>query len=142
MSMSDPRSRIVLHMNWKGQTLPVILGGLPSKKNGNHGKSSSEWLTLEQPSKEKIISISPYSQIMLGNYTTPTFLIHSTTDDLVPLEQAKQTHGALKSKGIPTGLSVVDDVPHLFDLYRDNADGRCWKSVVEGYQFLCQQIQS
>lgn len=28
---TDPRCRIVLHINWKAQTLPVILGGLPSK---------------------------------------------------------------------------------------------------------------
>jgi pimeloyl-ACP methyl ester carboxylesterase len=31
-NMDDARCRIVLHVNWKAQTLPVILNGLPSRK--------------------------------------------------------------------------------------------------------------
>ncbi|KAF2173930.1 hypothetical protein M409DRAFT_16198 [Zasmidium cellare ATCC 36951] len=135
-NMEDPRSRIVLHMNCKGQALPILLGGLPPKSKAD--KAVGEYLDLPQPDVEKLVSISPWSQIMRGNYTTPTYLIHSTTDDLVPLEQMEATHEALRSKGIPTGLSVVEDVPHLFDLYRDKPDKRCWKAVVEGYRFLHQ----
>lgn len=135
-NMEDPRSRIVLHMNCKGQALPILLGGLPPKSKLPDNAVPAQYLQLPQPALDKIVSISPYSQIMRGNYETPTYLIHSTTDDLVPLQQMQGTFEALKSKGVPTGLSVVEDVPHLFDLYRDRPDKRCWKAVVEGYRFL------
>jgi acetyl esterase/lipase len=59
-------------------------------------------------------------------------------DDLVPLQQARDTYEALKSRGIESGFSVVEGVPHLFDLYRDREDGRSWKAVREGYQFLVE----
>ena len=29
--LTDPRCRIVLHINWKAQTLPVIINGLPNR---------------------------------------------------------------------------------------------------------------
>lgn len=136
--MSDPRSRIVLHMNCKGQALPILINGLPPKSRISEKKTDC-YLQQEQPPLDKIIEISPRSQIERGNYRTPTYLIHSTTDDLVPLLEMQGTYEALEKKGVECGLSVVDDVPHLFDLYRD-PDGRCWKAILEGYHFLYSYI--
>ena len=34
-SIEDPRCRIILHINWKWQTLPVILNGLSSKEKAS-----------------------------------------------------------------------------------------------------------
>jgi hypothetical protein len=76
MNPEDSRSRIVLHMNWRGQALPVLLGGLPSKDKLNDLSKEKEYYSMKQPSKEDIMSISPASQIRLGNYQVPTFLIH------------------------------------------------------------------
>ncbi|KAL9079385.1 MAG: hypothetical protein Q9157_001731 [Trypethelium eluteriae] len=132
--MSDPRSRLVLHMNCKGQALPILMDGLPPKSRTSE-KEADRYLQLEQPPRDKIIEISPRSQIERGNYRTPTYLIHSTADDLVPLEEMQGTYEALKKKGVECGSSVVDDVPHLFDLYRD-PDGKCWKAILKGYEFL------
>ncbi|KAI9688872.1 MAG: Type I Iterative PKS [Bathelium mastoideum] len=136
--MSDPRSRLVLHMNCKGQALPILINGLPAK-NAISEKDAERYLRLEQPPLDKIVEISPRSQIERGNYRTPTYLIHSTADDLVPLEQMQGTYESLKQKGVECGLYVVDNVPHLFDLYRD-PDNRCWKAVLEGYQFLHNHV--
>ncbi|KAL9094912.1 MAG: hypothetical protein Q9165_002862 [Trypethelium subeluteriae] len=136
--MSDPRSRLVLHMNCKGQALPILIEGLPPKSRISE-KEADSYLQLEQPPLDKIIEISPRSQIERGNYHTPTYLIHSTTDDLVPLEQMRGTYEALEEKGVECGLSVVDDVPHLFDIYRD-PDGRCWKAILKGYEFLYSHV--
>jgi len=138
-SMADPRSRIVLHMNWKGQALPVLLNGLPTKSQVAP-EDQHKYLSLPQPDDDRVVSISACSQIRMGNYKTPTFLIHSDEDDLVPLRQAQDTYKALKGQGIKTGMSVVNGVPHLFDLYRDREDKRGWKAVSEGYQFLVSTI--
>ncbi|KAF2004767.1 ketoacyl-synt-domain-containing protein [Amniculicola lignicola CBS 123094] len=138
-SVADPRSRIVLHMNWKGQTLPILLDGLPPKSRVSSEEQES-FLSLPQPATDRVVAISPCSQIRLGNYKTPTFLVHSDEDDLVPLQQARDTFEALKSTGVECGISVVDGVPHLFDLYRDKEDGRCWGAVKEGYEFLCKKM--
>lgn len=42
MSMTDPRSRIALHMSWKGQALATLLDGLPSKKQLGAGEWRGE----------------------------------------------------------------------------------------------------
>lgn len=43
MSLDDPRSRIVLHMNWEGKSLPVLINGLrrTSDPASRHVKSPS-----------------------------------------------------------------------------------------------------
>jgi acetyl esterase/lipase len=136
MSPIDSRSRIALHMNWKAQALPVLLGGLPSKSQLRHdGHPAKNWHSLPQPSKEQIVKISPYAQIMRGKYHTPTFLFHGTEDDLIPWHQTKKVHDALVSKGVRAGCAIVKGAEHLFDLYPD-PDGKSWEAVLEGYRFL------
>jgi acetyl esterase/lipase len=136
MSLADSRSRIALHMNWKAQTLPILLGGLPSKSQLPHDtKDTKRYHLLPQPSREEIILISPYAQILRGSYCTPTFLIHGTEDDLIPWQQTQKVYDALVSKGIRAGSAVVEGAEHLFDLYPD-PDEKGWKAVQEGYGFL------
>ncbi len=89
MSPSDPRSRIILHMNWKGQALPVLCNGLPSKFTVST-IDLGKYQCLEQPPQEQIIGISPYAQIIQDNYKTPTYVIHGTKDDLIPWQQAQK----------------------------------------------------
>ncbi|KAJ5604418.1 hypothetical protein N7510_009572 [Penicillium lagena] len=142
MSLSDPRSRIALHMNWKGQALPVLLNGLPSKKkllDDGDDASSTNWLDLPQPSMDRVRALSPYAQIVEGNYRVPTFLIHGTRDDLIPWEQSVRTTDALASQGVGAGVAIVEDAVHLFDLYRD-PEGKYWEAVLEGYDFLLKHL--
>ena len=124
-------------MNWHGQALPVLLNGLPpaSKSKG----STKNWHSLPQPTHEQIISISPQSQIVRGTYRTPTFLVHGTTDDLIPWTQSQKTHDALVEKGVEAGVAIVEGKKHLFDLYRD-VDGKGWEAVRRGYEFLFKQL--
>lgn len=138
MSPSDPRSRIILHMNWKGQTLPILLNGLPSKPASRASKSThtntTDYTHLPQPSDEQIASISPLAQVHRDTYRTPTYLIHGTRDDLIPWQQSREFSDALEAKGVAVGLGVVEGKGHLFDLYRD-PDGKGWESVRQGYEF-------
>lgn len=118
-------------MNWKGQALPVLLNGLPSKAKADN----KTWEALPQPSTSQIVSISPYSQIVCGNYHTPTFLIHGSKDDLIPWEQTKQTHDTLAGRGVKSECLILEDAVHLFDLL-DDPTGKGWEAILEGYKFL------
>lgn len=83
MNLEDPRSRIVLHMNWKGQAPAVLLSGLPSKeKCHKDGLDEASFFDLPTPKLEDVVSISPASQIRRGNYRVPTFLIHGESNDV------------------------------------------------------------
>ncbi|KAL3470338.1 hypothetical protein BJX99DRAFT_267529 [Aspergillus californicus] len=134
MAPEDPRSRIVLHMNWRGQCLPVLLRGLPTAD----AVSPSELPALmsqSQPAIEEIQRVSPYAQIKKGIYRTPTFVIHGTEDDLIPWAQSVRTVDALKANGVRAEVVVAKGKVHLFDLYRD-VDGSSWETVRQGYDFI------
>ena len=133
MSPKDARSRIALHMNWKGQTLPVLFGGLRFAKDGNSAQQ------LPQPAKEDVVKASPYAQIVNGAYKSPTHIVFGTNDDLIPWQQAQRTADALKQAGVESGLTLVSDEPHLFDIYPDRENKR-WNAVLEGYKFLLDRV--
>lgn len=141
MSPADPRSRIVLHMNWTGQMLPVILDGLPSRAQADAvGSLKGDYYTrMPQPSAERVAAISPCAQIRAGNYATPTYIVHGTRDDLIPWQQAQATYRALVARGVPAGLEIVEGAEHLFDLYRSR--GKEWQVVLRGYEFLFEQFR-
>jgi acetyl esterase/lipase len=128
----------VLHINWKAQTLPVITGGLPSRKKAAK-LGERDWMALPQPAVDKLIPISPLAQIVRGNYRTPTFLVHGTSDDLIPWQQSQVTYNALLEQGVASHLQLVPNGPHVCDLSSDTeSDG--WKAVLKGYEFLCSYV--
>ncbi|CZR52558.1 related to polyketide synthase [Phialocephala subalpina] len=133
---SDPRARLVLHINWKAQTIPLIIGGLPSKsKILSSSSNPRDYYNLPQPSSDKVIPCSPIAQIRNGNYKTPTFFVHGTNDELIPWQQTKRTFEELKGKGVQTELVLVKGAPHVCDLSSE-AESEGWKAVVRGYEFL------
>jgi acetyl esterase/lipase len=135
---NDARSRIVLHMNWHGQTLPVLFRGLPCAEHAGRTEGAT-WHNMAQPPNDEIVRGSPYAQIVRGNYKSPTHIIFGTKDDLIPWQQAKRTADALRMAGIESGLTLVKDQPHLFDMYGDPT-GKKWEAVLEGYAFLLNRI--
>lgn len=134
MSLSDPRSRIVLHMNWKGQTVPLLFHGLPSKTKA---KTSADinYRALPQPPAEVIARISPYAQAQLGNYKTPTYLVHGTNDDLIPWQQTQRMLNELRAQGVAAEADILEGAEHLFDMCHD-PDGSRWVAVEKAYNFL------
>ncbi|RDW93187.1 non-reducing polyketide synthase spyA [Aspergillus mulundensis] len=143
MSLSDARSRIALHMNWRGQALPVLLNGLPSKNklsSENMEYDAQDWLSLPQPDLERVRAVSPYAQIKSGNYSVPTFLIHGAKDDLVPWKQAQKAADALAAQGVPNGIEIIESAVHLFDLFRD-PEGKYKGAIMRGLQFLVEHVQ-
>lgn len=127
MSATDGRSRLVLYMNWHGRALHVLLNGL----------NKADLKEPPTPTEEEIISVSPLAQIRLGNYSTPTFIIHSQEDDLIPWQQAHRVWQGLQKRGVDSQLRIIDGAPHLFDLYtRYNKRPDLAHVVKEGYDFL------
>ncbi|KAL3440360.1 hypothetical protein BJX65DRAFT_314881 [Aspergillus insuetus] len=138
MAPQDPRSRIILHMNWKGQFMPVLLRGLPHAESVSESEAQA-LLCQPQPPLEEIQRVSPYAQIKKGNYHTPTFIIHGTEDDLIPWTQSMRTIEALKARGVKADILAPQGKIHLFDMYRD-PDGSSWEVVKKGYEFLVDVV--
>lgn len=137
---SDPRCRIVLHMNWKAQTLPVLIWGLPCKTSARHEDAdSNDCDALPQPPFEEVMPCSPLAQIRRGNYSTPTFLVHGTADDLIPWQQSRRTYECLVDRGVSAKLALVDGAPHVCDMSSD-IESPGWKVVLRGYEFLAQTV--
>ncbi|KAK2037271.1 beta-ketoacyl synthase domain-containing protein [Colletotrichum somersetense] len=132
---TDPRARIVLHMNWKAQTLPVVINGLPSKSLAASMNRNIDWNTLPQPPVDEIRRCSPLAQVRKGNYVTPTFLVHGKEDDLIPWQQSLRTIEEMKERGIDGQLVLVPGAPHICDTSRDpTAPG--WQAVLEAYRWI------
>lgn len=137
---ADPRCRIVLHMNWKAQTLPVILSGLPCEAGmvGNEMETTN-WTALPQPPVVEIVRCSALAQVKRGNYKTPTFLVHGTADELIPWQQSRRIWRELVDRGISAGLALVEGAPHICDTSNDPGSPD-WKAVLQGYGFLAREV--
>ncbi|KAE9372419.1 BcPKS19, polyketide synthase [Stipitochalara longipes BDJ] len=133
---TDSRFRLILHINWKAQTLPVIIGGLPSKSVlASKHKTITDILHQPQPAKDKLQQCSPRAQIQKGNYRTPTFFIHGTDDELIPWQMTQGTYEVLRNSGVVSGMELVKDVGHICDLSSE-PESEGWKATVKGYEFL------
>lgn len=127
-------------MNWKAQTLPVILSGLPHGTGAvNSDEIATFWTALPQPSIAEIQRCSVLAQVKRGDYTTPTFLVHGTADELIPWQQSHRTWRELVDRGIEAGLALVEGAPHICDTSHD-PESADWKAVVQGYDFLAQAV--
>jgi acetyl esterase/lipase len=135
LSVSDPRSRIALHMNWAGQSIPILLGRMKTAQKGLSGKPM-----FEQPTTEEIDPINPRAQIEKGNYKTPTYMVHGTADDLIPFEQTKETYEKLVEMEVEAGVKIVEGEAHLFDL-REGTDKKRLGVIEDGYEFLFRQLR-
>ena len=132
LAPSDPRSRIALYMNMQGRSLNVLLNGMDNSKRKEP----------QAPSSQQVAAVSPLAQIRSGGYATPTFIIHPRQDDLIPWEQAQRTFEALRVGGVEAELRIVEDVPHLFDVYRGyHANQGAKEAVREGYEFLYKHVR-
>ena len=120
--------------------VPVLVKGLPSKKRIPEN-DRTDWKSLPMPSVEEIRSISPYAQILQGNYRTPTFMVHGNRDDLIPWEQSQKTIEALQARGVAAGIEIPNDAGHAFDLFpAEDHLGNGWAAVEAAYDFACRQL--
>ncbi|PMD57540.1 uncharacterized protein K444DRAFT_653862 [Hyaloscypha bicolor E] len=101
---TDPRFRLILHFNWKAQTLPVIIGGFPSK-SALSSSSKSVTDVMHQPQLQQC---SPRAQIVKRNYKTPTVFTHGTDDGMIPWQMTQGTYETLSESGEQTGVELPE----------------------------------
>lgn len=131
LARNDPRSRLALYMNYHGRTLQVLLNGLDKRSRREP----------PAPTPTNVADVSPLAHIRSGTYATPTFIIHPRQDDLIPWQHARQTWEVLRARGIDVELRIVEDVPHLFDVYPEyQGNEAARRAVTEGYEFLCRYV--
>jgi acetyl esterase/lipase len=135
MAPSDARSRIALYMNWHGRTLHILLHGL-DKSRPREEQMRKRLLQAD------VEAISPLAHVRDGTYATPTFIIHPRKDDLIPWQQAERTYKAMRVQGVDAELRILEEGPHLFDVYREYGSNEAAKGAVnEGYSFLCKYAE-
>ena len=123
-SVEDPRSLIVLRMNWQAKTVETLIRGT-SRMSLENQRSSG---TIE---RGYVDAMSPYAQIEKGMYHTPTLLVHGTEDDVVPFTQSSRTVEKLKENGVNGELVMVQDAGHLFDLQDEETDNEgVWQQIL------------
>ncbi|KAL8713852.1 MAG: hypothetical protein Q9220_001997 [cf. Caloplaca sp. 1 TL-2023] len=152
MSTQDPRARIPLHMNWTGNTVPILLGALSLKEKQRRAGDSSASVSLQphdgrtrlpRPLASRIEAISPLAQIGKGNYRTPTYFLHGSEDDFIPWQETQGTYDALIASGVEAGISVVQGGGHMFEMLGvPKGDEKVWKAVLDAYQFLFERLRS
>jgi len=141
LTLKDDRAKIILHMCWYSQTIPILVHGLPHKDSVAATTDKKDWRYLPPASVEQVQGISPLWQIRQGNYKIPTFIAHCNNDDWLPLSMSETTIGELKARGIPSSLVVADQCTHAFDLFPvGDPLGVGWAALEQGYDFICSQL--
>ena len=136
---TDPRSRMALLMNIRGQTLSVLCNGLTCSSGQTNGLEISR--EPKEPTRAQMQAVSPLWHIRNGDYTTPTFIVHGTDDDLIPVAQAQRVEAAMAERGVPGQVRVVEGAVHLFDLEPGfERNGEAKRAVSDGYDFLRGQV--
>ena len=140
LTLKDDRAKIILHMCWNSQTIPILVHGLPHKDTVK-ATDQTDWRYRPAASTEQVQAISPLWQIKQGNYKTPTFIVHGNGDDWLPLSMSERTIAELGRQGIPASLAVPEQCGHAFDLFPvgDPLDVG-WTAIEQGYKFICSQL--
>ncbi|KAI9709676.1 MAG: hypothetical protein M1828_002375 [Chrysothrix sp. TS-e1954] len=136
----DPRSELVLSLFKEGNGLPLMLNGIRPDPSDGASSSGSTTTSFSPPSASSIAAVSPLAHLRQGAYTTPTFLIHGTRDEIVPFRTAETFADTLKAKGVKGGLAAVKNVRHIHDLKLVEGDDGWWQGVGVGYDFLFREL--
>lgn len=111
---TDQDSRVTCVVNFFGLSDFSVIGDFPSQID-HCAAPSPESLLIGGPVKEnreKALAASPITYVSADD---PPFLtIHGTKDQLVPFDQGKRLHEALKKAGVSSILIPVEEGGHGF----------------------------
>jgi acetyl esterase/lipase len=122
----DPRFELVLALFEEGdQGLSLLLNGL---------SDSDDW--RRKPSAQAIAAVSPVAQVRVGKYTTPTFVVHGSDDEVVPHSMAIRLVREMRGRGIECGLLTVPGGKHMQGVVLRPGTLRWEAEIGPGYEFL------
>ncbi|KXX79217.1 Conidial yellow pigment biosynthesis polyketide synthase [Madurella mycetomatis] len=137
----DARSELVLSLFKDGIGLPLLIHGLTRSAAGVSGSGSRINTLLTPPARELVASISPLSRLRAGEYTVPTYIIHGTADEVVPVEAAERFVSEARARGVRCGFLAVPGGRHVHDVGVEEGS-REWEEGVEGgYRFLLDVLK-
>ncbi|KAI1444132.1 hypothetical protein F5Y02DRAFT_428086 [Annulohypoxylon stygium] len=140
LTLKDDRARLILHMNWKAQTVQLLIRGLPHKSRVATDDLTN-WKALPFPPIEKVRECNPYWHILQGTYRTPTFMVHGDDDDWLPHQMSEKSIAALHQRGVPCGIRIAKQCGHGFDLWpKEDKLGDGWSAIETAYDFACEQL--
>jgi acetyl esterase/lipase len=120
----DPRSEMVFVTFNERNAISILLDGF---------RADDQYV---KPSRERVQAVSPLAQVRLGRYRTPTFIVHGSNDEVVPIDMSVTFSEALKETGTRSELLELPKKPHIFDLFLTPGSADWEKGVVPGYKFL------
>ncbi len=95
---------------------------------------------MKTPSQSQLDSINPLSQLRRGNYNTPTFIIHGSEDEIIPLGQSIAFNDTMVERGLESGILIVEGAKHIHDLGVGEGSEMWNKGVGPGYDFLLKHL--
>ncbi|PHH92246.1 hypothetical protein CDD83_8265 [Cordyceps sp. RAO-2017] len=104
---------MLLHMIWEGQTLSIQVRDLKRKRTAPNSKLP----LLHQPEPAQVQAISTPSQIRLGRYRLPSFLLRPVGDGMILWQQAWRPVEKSPRQGVGADVRLVDGTGHSFDIY-------------------------
>jgi acetyl esterase/lipase len=94
-------------------------------------KGSRTYLLGANPDPAVVASLSNETQVTKD--TPPTFLVHTSDDRTVPVENSILFYQALHRAGVPAELHVFETGPHGFGLGGRNPVLSTWPSILESW---------
>lgn len=111
---TDQDSRVTCVVNFFGPTDFSVIGDFPSQID-HYAANAPESLLIGGPVKDNPEKARSASPITFVSADDPPFLtIHGTKDQLVPFDQGKRLHEALKKAGVSSILIPAEEGGHGF----------------------------
>ena len=105
---------------------PVITMTLPSAHGGSRRN-----LIGEHPDEQLVRATS--SEQRVTHDTPPTFIVATSDDATVPVQNSLMFYGALRSAGVPAELHVLETGPHGFGLAPSDSSLSTWLAMCESW---------
>jgi acetyl esterase/lipase len=116
---SDPVERVGSRPDFMILVYPVI-----TMRNDFTHQGSRRNLLGERPEAGMVWLMSNETQVTPE--TPPTFLVHTTDDSAVPVENSLQFYRALRNAGVPVEMHIYESGPHGFGLGGDRPVLSTW----------------
>ena len=123
---ADPIDRVSSRPDFMILGYPVI-----TLKDPYAHKGSRTYLLGENPDPSLVALLSNETQVTKD--TPPTFLVHTSNDRTVPVENSIMFYQALHAAGVPAEMHIFESGPHGFGLGTGNPVLSTWPAMLANW---------